>query len=106
MKVQGIQWIKQRLDGGILVLFVQKASYDQVSQLKKKYNILLQEYNHIVNLKTSVRDKKDKFTIVLIHPNSMNEIKQIKDLHQKLVFGVVNPDGIKISPEDRKNIAF
>jgi hypothetical protein len=36
------EWIKQRLDGGVLVFFVDKGRAEKVIDLKKKYNVLLQ----------------------------------------------------------------
>ncbi len=36
------QFIKTRLDGGVIVVFVDKNSADKLSELKRKLNILVQ----------------------------------------------------------------
>jgi len=65
------EWIKQRLDGGVIVLFIDKNMVDKVEDMRRKYNVLAQEYSHAVNLNNSIREKKDKFTIVLVEPNML-----------------------------------
>lgn len=74
--------------------------------LIKKHPLLLQGFQHSINLSQSIREKKDRFTIVLIEPNMLDEIKAIKEQHPKTVFVLLNENNREISAQDRANIAY
>jgi hypothetical protein len=65
---------------------------EKIEEIKKKYNILVQEYSHGINLSTSLREKRDKFTIVLHDYTLIPELKAIKQQHPKTIFILINSD--------------
>jgi basic membrane lipoprotein Med (substrate-binding protein (PBP1-ABC) superfamily) len=57
-------------------------------------------------LNNSIREKKDKFTIVMVDPSMLAEIKSIKQQYPKTIFALWNKDRREILPADRQNISF
>lgn len=60
------------------MVVVEKEYTDRVKDLLRKYNILIQEYSHAINLGQSIRDRKGKVTIVVIKKNMLEDIRKIK----------------------------
>lgn len=87
-------------------MFVHEKRLGTFSSLIDKHNVLLQGYKHLINLNQNIREKKDKFTIVVVEPNMLEEIKNIKEQHPKTVFVLFNGDRIDVPAQDKANISF
>ena len=97
--------IKQRLDGGVIVVVVEKEFTEKVKELLRKFNILIQEYSHAINLDQSIRERKGKVTIVVVKKDMMSDIKKIKEQFPMIIFILLNSDGEDIPDKDRKYIS-